>query len=99
MKTLKEKTIAAKIYNHQEWVEEIGPDNLKSNYEKLLIASGFTIVKYSEHYFPEKGFTCFWLLAESHLAIHTFPDDHKSYVELSSCNKEFLEKFIELNIS
>lgn len=91
------KKIEAKIYNHQEWIGEIDPENLKSIYQNKLTESGFKIVNFSEHYFPNQGYTCFWLLAESHLAIHTFPDAGKSYVELSSCNQSFLEKFINLN--
>jgi S-adenosylmethionine decarboxylase len=67
-----------------------------ATYEKQLKEAGFTILLFNEHHFPEQGYTCFWLLGESHLAIHTFPESGKSYIELSSCNKEKLEKFKKL---
>ncbi|WP_459211103.1 S-adenosylmethionine decarboxylase [Aquimarina rhabdastrellae] len=92
---LEAKEIEAQIYNHQEWVEEVVPDILKNKYEEKLKKAGFTIIKFDEYYFPEKGYTCFWLLAESHLAIHTFPEAQKSYIELSSCNEQKLKDFIK----
>ena len=41
---------------------------------------------------PE-GYTALWLLGESHFAIHTFPEEQKTYIELSSCNLEYYEFF------
>ncbi len=88
------KHTKANIYSHKFWSVCIDPKELKNTYESLLTEIGFTIVLFNEHQFPEQGYTCFWLLAESHLAIHTFPESEKSYIELSSCNKEKLELFI-----
>ncbi len=87
------KKTAAQIYNYQEWISECIPANLKEHFHQRLILSGFTIISFSEHFFENQGYTCFWLLAESHLAIHTFPEEHKTYVELSSCNSEKLYRF------
>ncbi len=87
------KHIEAHIYNHSFWTDCTDPAHLKETYEALLQKSGFTILLFNEHHFPQQGYTCFWLLGESHLAIHTFPESNKSYVELSSCNKEKLENF------
>ena len=90
------KHIAANIYNHQFWSTCIDPTELVATYKNHLIEAGFTILLFNEHHFPEKGYTCFWLLGESHLAIHTFPESGKSYIELSSCNLDKLEKFKKL---
>ena len=87
------KHIQANIYNLQEWVTEIDPEVLKVEFKKLLQKSEFTILAFNEHYFEKQGYTCFWLLGESHLAIHTFPESKKTYVELSSCNQEKLNTF------
>jgi len=87
------KKVEAEIYNLRHWISECTPAVLKTKYEGLLKKSGFTIISFNEHYFKEQGYTCFWLLAESHLAIHTFPENNKTYVELSSCNQEKLEIF------
>ncbi len=95
MSTTYKKT-AAQIYNHTQWIKECSPIRLKNNFKDKLEKSGFTIITFSEHSFENQGYTCFWLLAESHLAIHTFPEENKTYIELSSCNAEKLEIFKSL---
>lgn len=87
------KHIEAKIYNHSLWVTETDPEQLKKQFNHALEQSGFTIIQFNEHHFENQGYTCFWLLAESHLAIHTFPESNISYIELSSCNHEKLLHF------
>ena len=87
------KKTEANIYNYQLWIDFTNPEQLKMRFEKYLKKSGFTILKFNEHFFSVQGYTCFWLLGESHLAIHTFPESNKSYIELSSCNQEKLEIF------
>lgn len=87
------KKIEAQIFNHKFWTQCTKPSELKETYQSLLQQAGFTILQFNEHYFPKQGYTCFWLLGESHLAIHTFPESGKSYVELSSCNAQKLALF------
>ena len=36
-----------------------------------------------------------WLLAESHFAIHTFPEENKMYIEISSCVKKYYDNFLK----
>ena len=90
------KHIEANIYNHRFWSTCIEPKELVATYKTQLTNAGFTILLFNEHHFPKQGYTCFWLLGESHLAIHTFPESGKSYIELSSCNLEKLEAFKRL---
>ncbi len=94
--TTEYKKIQARIFNHQQWIEITSPKTLKEKYNYFLQKSGFTILKFNEHHFEQQGYTCFWLLAESHLAIHTFPENNTTYIELSSCNKEKMELFKQL---
>ncbi len=90
----------AQIDNFSIWVAEIDPVTLTSGFKDLLLDSGFGILNFMEHHFEPQGYTAIWLLSESHLAIHTFPEESKSYVELSSCNKEMYDNFIvQLNKS
>lgn len=86
----------AKMYNKQIWVTETDPIKLKNKFEKLLIESGFSVLKYCDYFFEPFGYTCLFLLGESHLAIHTFPEENKSYIELSSCVKSFYDIFLFL---
>ncbi|MEM6524426.1 MAG: S-adenosylmethionine decarboxylase [Bacteroidota bacterium] len=84
----------ARIYNHSEWIRDIDNERLKVNFKEILAKSGFGLLNQMEHHFEPQGYTCIWLLAESHFAIHTFPEEHTTYIELSSCNKEMYERFL-----
>ncbi len=89
--------VAAEIYHVEQWLPITNPTALKATLGGFLRQSGFTIVNFTEHYFPVRGYTCVWLLAESHFAVHTFPSDQKTFVQLSSCNKSkaaILEKLL-----
>ena len=86
----------AKMHNFSTWVKEVSPRQLKAYYYELLIQSGFNVLQVAEHHFNPHGYTALFLLSESHFAIHTFPEQGTSYIELSSCvEKQFL-KFINL---
>lgn len=83
----------AQIWNTRGWVNETNPDKLKEFYSELLALSQFDILAFSEHHFKPAGWTGLWLLGESHFAIHTWPEDGASYIELSSCNPEYQNYF------
>lgn len=84
----------AEIYNINGWVKETDPASLKNTYSELLGLSGFDIINFQEYYFNPIGWTGLWLLGESHFAIHTFPEESKSYIELSSCNEDYYNYFV-----
>lgn len=84
----------AKIDNFSSWVNQHEPELLKTEVEKLIIDSGFTVLNFIEHHFSPQGYTALWLLAESHCALHTFPEEEKSYIELSSCNSDLYVNFV-----
>ena len=87
----------ARIDNYRFWIKGTDSSFLKKKTEKLIIDSGFSVLNFVEHHFQPQGYTALWLLAESHCALHTFPEQNKSYLELSSCNFHMFEKFIELS--
>ena len=62
----------------------------------LLKESRFHILQINTQTFEPHGFTAVWILAESHLALHTFPENGKTYIELSSCNEQ---KFLNFKSS
>lgn len=84
------------MYNYQDWISEVNPGNLFRLLDQSIRSAGYTVLNYVEHHFNPEGYTCLWLLAESHLAVHTFPEKQQSYIELSGCNKEKNIKFIRL---
>ena len=77
----------AEIFNYHGWIGETSPEKVKNLMEDLLKTSGFMILDRVEHTFVPDGFTAVWILAESHLAVHSFPEANKTYIEISSCNK------------
>ena len=83
----------AQIWNYRFWVEEVDPAILETLMQQLLVCAGFHIVGKVSKTFTPQGFTLLFLLCESHLAIHTFPEENKTYIELSSCNKKYFENF------
>lgn len=84
----------AAIWNYQKWIKQTDPQALIADFRDLLIASGFEVLREIEHHFQPYGYTCLFLIAESHLAIHTFPEEMTTYIELSSCNKEKHDRFV-----
>lgn len=90
------KIVDAVIYNYKKWIVETTPDILYAQFSTALTTAGYTVLNHIAHHFPVKGYTCLWLLAESHLAIHTFPEKGKSYIELSGCNQEMNSAFERL---
>lgn len=87
----------AQMYNYNNWIKETNPILLYNYFNILLLQSGFKIENYIEKHFKPHGYTSLFLLSESHFAIHTFPEENKSYIELSSCVKIPFDNFL-LNI-
>lgn len=70
------------IINHcdERWLKEVMTTNLQK--------AEFSILDFVDYQFDKFGYTALWLLGESHLAIHTFPENNNAYIELSSCLPE-----------
>ncbi len=84
----------ARIDNYSGWVTDTDPDALKQDFEELLTNSGFGIINFMEHHFEPYGYTGIWLISESHFAVHTFPEEGKTYIELASCNRKMYKNFM-----
>ncbi len=96
MNTITPKILPPKVFNLKGWIQKVDEEQLKLVFEDSLLKAGFKILDYTAHRFPLNGFTAFWLLAESHLALHTFTESGWCYVELSSCNAAKAEAFKSL---
>jgi S-adenosylmethionine/arginine decarboxylase-like enzyme len=84
----------AEIINNKWWVSETCPERLMDAMELLIKKAGFTVLGGCEHFFQPHGYTGLVLLAESHLAYHTWPEHGKTYIELSSCSAEKQRIFV-----
>lgn len=86
----------AKIWNKKAWISATDERYLTAEFLQALRDAGFNVLSSAAARFEPYGFTIVFLLAESHFAIHTFPESGKSYIELSSCNKKKHDKFIDI---
>ena len=78
----------AQIHETSLWLSETQPDVLKNQLNQILEDVNFNCLGFIENHFKPEGYTALWLLSESHLALHTFPEEGKSYIQISCCNKE-----------
>lgn len=81
------------IYNLRFWLKETESSLLKEKLEHFLREAGYGIVGFCEHEFQPQGYTAIWLLSESHLALHTYPEEGRSYVELTGCSHDMNRNF------
>lgn len=86
----------AKIDEYSDWIPETEPETLKNKFNSMLKSAGFGIISFTEHHFKPEGYTCLWLISESHFAVHTFPEECKTYIHLSSCNRKMYYDFLNL---
>jgi S-adenosylmethionine decarboxylase len=82
------------MYNYSSWISETDPIKLNELFCKKIKHAGFTILKVVDYNFEPYGYTVIYLLAESHFAIHTFPEQGQTYIELVSCTKNPFDIFI-----
>jgi S-adenosylmethionine decarboxylase len=80
------KNLEAKVYTLKGWIEIVDPEILVDFFQTHLEKAKFNILNYTSNTFPNNGFTAVWVLAESHLALHSFAESGWTYLELTSCN-------------
>lgn len=52
---------------------------------EAAVASGATVLKVESHKFHPQGVTVMCLLSESHITIHTWPEDSKAAADVFTC--------------
>jgi S-adenosylmethionine decarboxylase len=55
--------------------------------ENAAIASGATVLKTVSHKFSPQGVTSICLLSESHISIHTWPEEGKAACDVYTCGE------------
>lgn len=65
--------------------ECMSDDDVIKNAIDALDFSNMTIVSMQKHHFTPHGLTACWILAESHFAIHTYPEDNYITVDCYTC--------------
>lgn len=73
------------MYKASFYIPETDVIRLRAVLEEALDEAGFSVLDFSGYNFEPEGWTACWVLGESHLAVHTFPENGHSYIELTSC--------------
>lgn len=61
---------------------------IKKILKEAAIISGATPLKYQDHKFTPNGITGVWILSESHISIHTYPDVFYAHVDIFTCGSK-----------
>lgn len=69
---------------------------MEETIEKAAMLMDLTLLKTVSHKFTPQGLTAVALLAESHIAIHTYPEENSIFVEVMSCGRGDAKKVLEL---
>ena len=78
----------AELFNYHCWINESNATTLKKSMTDLLRLADFEVLGQIDHHFIPQGYTSVWLLGESHLAIHSYPEHNTAYIELTSCAQD-----------
>lgn len=70
-------------------------DALNQEIEALLKRASFSILSETDYRFSPLGYTKLYLLAESHFAIHTWPEHNIAWLEIASCIEEKYNTLVE----
>jgi len=83
-------SIQGKLVTADLWTEFDLNDwpKLREMCEAALDKSNMTVVKVTAHKFVPQGVTAVWILAESHMAVHTYPEEGFVAVDVFTCGNE-----------
>lgn len=74
-----------------------GNDRVLRIIEDAIKKVGFNVVNFTESRFQPHGYTGVWVIAESHIAVHTWPEYSFVAVDVFSCNLDIdVDKFFQL---
>lgn len=54
----------------------------------LIRRAGLTMLANTKHDFYPQGFSGVVIIGESHIAIHTYPEENKAYVVVATCGDD-----------
>lgn len=67
-------------------------DRLESALDRIVEQINLTKLHAVSHKFEPQGVSIVYLLAESHIAIHTWPELEQGYVTVSSCDVKHMDE-------
>lgn len=67
-------------------------EGCKQSLDTIIQECDLHVVAEVGYQFEPKGFTYAYVLSESHMTIHTYPEYGYAYMDIFCCNKEFSQK-------
>lgn len=61
---------------------------IKKILKEAAITAGANPLKYKDHQFDPNGITGVWILSESHVSIHTYPNHEYAHIDIFTCGKQ-----------
>jgi S-adenosylmethionine decarboxylase len=80
------KHIIIDVYNIIDFKKIETLNGIKPLMKKIIEVGELSVVGSLEYQFKPVGATMLFLLSESHLSIHTYPETHYIAIDLYSCN-------------
>jgi len=62
------------------------PQRFETALREAIAAGGFTMLHHHVHQFAPQGVTAAAVLSESHIALHSWPEDGVLFVDLATCS-------------
>ncbi|MDH5182507.1 MAG: adenosylmethionine decarboxylase [Gammaproteobacteria bacterium] len=74
---------------------------IKAFFREAIAEIGYNVVAEVDHEFNPEGYSAVWVIAESHISVHTWPEHKQISVDVFSCDptksaENFVNKLIEL---
>jgi S-adenosylmethionine decarboxylase proenzyme len=60
-------------------------DYVRSALQKSILKCNAKVLDYCDHVFENNGFTCVFLLGESHCSFHSYPEHRSFFIDLFTC--------------
>lgn len=95
-------TYDAKIHTLNLWLEGDFSDPVTTWHNFLELVNKLehiTILATLKHDFPGGGMSGVIIIGESHIAIHTWPEERKAWVEIATCGDKSVLNHFEILLS
>lgn len=64
-------------------------ESLKPLFDEIVLKCDLHVVSETGHQFTPVGATYIYVLSESHMSIHTYPENKTAYMDIFCCNLSF----------
>lgn len=78
-------TVTMQVTFSADQSELSGVDSLKYVLQRFVEHTGLTKVNELTHVFQPQGVSIVFILSESHIALHSWPEEQYAYITISSC--------------